>query len=113
MKNRSSGRTKTIDMRISDAQKDALESFCGKNYQTTSEAVTHAIKQFVGFGQLNPPKRKIGKIDQDRKKNGRLQIRIHPRLKNEFYEFCDNSGIENKSIALTEAIRRYIGALKS
>jgi metal-responsive CopG/Arc/MetJ family transcriptional regulator len=111
MKNRGLGKTKTIDIRISNALKDALESFCNKNLQTTSETITHAIKHFVGFGQINPPKRKIGKIAPDKIKIGRLQIRIYPRLKNEFYKFCDSNGIKNKSIALTEAIRLYIGSI--
>lgn len=109
MKNRGSGKTKTIDMRISNALKKALESFCRKNLQTSSEAVTHAIKQFIGFGQINPPKRKVAKINLDKKKNKRLQIRIHPRLKNQFAKFCKSSGIENHSVALTEAIRIYVG----
>jgi hypothetical protein len=111
MKNRGPHKTEKIEIRISCALKDALESFSRRNLQTTSEAVTHAIKEFIGFGQNNPPKRKIGKNTPDKNKTGRLQIRIHPRLKKEFYQFCYNSGIKKKTIALTEAIRLYIGSI--
>jgi len=104
----SKGKTQRIEIRIDSDLRSYLGAYCEKNLQTSAEVVTLAIKEFIGFGQSKPTKRKIEEIDSGNKKSERLEIRMHLRLKQDLVDFCLANEIENVSLGITEAIKNYI-----
>jgi hypothetical protein len=103
------GKTGRIEIRIDPDLRSFLAEYCEKNLQTTAEAVTHAIKELIGFGKPNPAKRQIIEDLSGSKKTERLEIRIHPRLEKELVKFKTENRIDNVSLVITEAIKQYIG----
>jgi hypothetical protein len=43
------GKSDRLEIRLHPAIKLALKNYCTKNYESTTEAVTRAIKQYIGF----------------------------------------------------------------
>ena len=79
-----------IDIRVAPNLKQALDAYCEENLEKVAEAVTSAIKSYIGFGKSE--KTKIGEFPKkDEGKTLRLNIRVHVRLKNALNEFCENN----------------------
>lgn len=47
------GKSDRLEIRLHPAIKLALKNYCTKNYESTTEAVTRAIKQYIGFEKNN------------------------------------------------------------
>jgi hypothetical protein len=105
------GKSGRIEIRISADLKNSLETVCARRLESISEAVTHAIKNFIGFGMSQHPKPKIYKLTED-KKDERLEIRIHPKLRASLLDFCGKYNIETISQAVIMAITQYLKQVK-
>jgi metal-responsive CopG/Arc/MetJ family transcriptional regulator len=101
------GKSGRIQIRISADLKNSLETVCARRLESISEAVTRAIKNFIGFGMPRSHKNKISKLT-DSKKDERLEIRIHPLLRKALMEFCKDNNIDTVSQAVIRAIKLYI-----
>ena len=96
-----------IDIRISPDLKEALDTYCEENLEKASEAVTSAIKSYIGFGKTE--KTEIGELPKkDEGKTLRLNIRVHVRLKDALNEFCLKNNAKITDV-VTHAIKLYIG----
>jgi hypothetical protein len=78
--NESKSRTERIEVRLSTQLKEALEQYGEKNLESIMETANRAIKEYVGFGVEKPQIPQIAP-DDDFPKNDRLEIRLHPQLK--------------------------------
>jgi UDP-N-acetylmuramyl pentapeptide synthase len=105
------GKSGRIQIRISADLKNSLETVCARRLESISEAVTHAIKSYIWFGMSQHPKPKIYKLTED-KKDERLEIRIHPKLRAALLDFCGNHNIETISQAVIIAIIQYLKHIK-
>ena len=99
------GKSQRIEMRISTGLHEALENYCEHNLVTVAEAATQAIKNFTGFNSLEKISREITEDTAEKPK--RLEIRIHPKLKEHLREFCQNRKTSISSV-VTNAIYEYI-----
>jgi hypothetical protein len=43
------GKAGRLEIRIHPTLKRALENYCKRNYESVTEGVTRAIKQYIGF----------------------------------------------------------------
>jgi hypothetical protein len=96
-----------IDLRIHPHLKLALNKHCEVHLEKISEAVTNSIKNYIGFGKPAIDKSNIN-FEQDEGKSFRLNIRVHPRLKEALEEYCKKNN-EKYTLAVTNAIKQYIG----
>jgi hypothetical protein len=96
-----------IDLRIHPHLKQALDKHCDAHLEKISEAVTNAIKSYIGFGKpaIDKAEKEFG---QDEGKTFRLNIRVHPRLKEALEVYCHKNE-EKYTQAVTNAIKLYIG----
>jgi hypothetical protein len=99
-----------IDLRIHPHLKLALDKYCEVHLEKISEAVTNSIKNYIGFGKPAIDKTDI-KFEQDEGKSFRLNIRVHPRLKEALEEYCKKNN-EKYTLVVTNAIKHYIGLKK-
>jgi hypothetical protein len=100
-----------IDLRIHPQLKRALDKHCEVHLEKISESVTNAIKNYIGFERPAIDKSDIG-FEADEGKSFRLNIRVHPRLK-EALESYSNKHNENYTQLVTNAIKHYIGFKKT
>jgi len=97
----------SINIRIHPELKDALDKYCDEHIEKIAEAVTSAIKHYIGFGK--PPIQKpLLKVETADSKPLRLDIRVHPRLKTALQEYCTNRS-ESITDVVSTAIMTYIG----
>jgi len=99
------GKSERIEMRISIQLEEALNHYCEQNLVTVAEAATQAIKQFIGFNSSEQTSREIAEEIAEKPK--RLEIRIHPKLKEQLREFCQRNDA-SISLVVTNAINLYI-----
>jgi hypothetical protein len=107
-KNPDSRQISNIDIRIHPELKRRLDLFCEENLEKISEAVSSAIKELIGFGKQGDSGMFQSEDDRDEGKTFRLNIRVHPRLKDALNEFCTRNNIKYTH-AITVAIKKYIG----
>lgn len=100
------GKSQRIEMRISEGLQLALEGYCERNLVTVAEAATQAIKNFIGFNSETPVRRQITEDSDEKPK--RLEIRIHPKLKQSLVEFCKVHDEASISSVVTNAIYKYL-----
>ncbi len=98
--------TAYLDFRISPVIKQALDHYCDKHIEKTTEAINNAIKNLVGFGK-SPIKVEEQQFDKDKGKTLRLNVRTHPVLKESLDEYCKRNGV-SFTAAITNAIKMYI-----
>jgi diketogulonate reductase-like aldo/keto reductase len=96
-----------INLRIHPQLKQLLDEYCEENLEKISEAISSAIKDYIGFGNFKGQKIE-NKLESDEGKTYRLNIRVHPRLKKALVEYCKKNN-ENFTEAVTNAIKLYIG----
>lgn len=111
--NKSKSKTERIEVRLSSHLKNALEEYCVKNLESIMETTNRAIKEYVGFGQNKPQIPQIISND-DLPKNERLEIRVHPQLKQIILDTQKQitviTGVKpNLSAIVLSAIIQYIG----
>lgn len=101
----------SINIRIHPDLKAALDRHCEEHIEKISEAVTAAIKNYIGFGkpQIDRPVI-INKTIED--KTLRLDIRVHSRLKEALQDYCEKK-IESLTGVVTISIMQYIGFKKN
>jgi hypothetical protein len=99
-----------IDLRIHPHLKRALDKYCDAHLEKISEAVTNAIKSYIGFGKPAIDKA-VKEFEQDEGKSFRLNIRVHPRLKEALEAYC-RANSEKYTETVTNAIKLYIGLNK-
>lgn len=51
LESKDQGKTERLDIRIHPILKKALENYCKENLESTTEAVTNAIKAYVNFNK--------------------------------------------------------------
>lgn len=107
------GKTERLEIRISSNLKEALTNYSDQNLESVMETTNRAIKKFVSFGVANPP---IPVLSDDRSfpKDNRLEIRVHPELKNLLFDTQNKIELKNPDIKITistlviSAIIQYI-----
>jgi len=105
------GKDSRIEIRISRDLKQHLEAFSDDHLESVVDTTTQAIKKYIGFRQSKPKKPKTYLID-DQPKTERLEVRIHPRLKDILIKFCQNHNIAKITTAVTSALIEHIGYKK-
>ena len=111
--NESKSKTERFEVRLSTQLKEALEQYCEKNLESIMETANRAIKEYVGFGEEKPQIPEIAP-DDNFPKNDRLEIRVHPQLKQLILDtqkqITATTGVKpNLSSIVLSAIIQHIG----
>jgi hypothetical protein len=96
----------SINIRIHPSLKTSLDLYCEEHIEKIAEAVTSAIKEYIGFGKP-PVERPVHIHENIEGKALRLDIRVHSRLKEALQDYCDKKS-ELITDTVTDAIKMYI-----
>jgi hypothetical protein len=101
----------SIDIRIHPKLKASLDLYCEAHLEKMAEAVSNAIKNYIGFGHKTSIRKNARDFEKDAGKTLRLDIRVHSRLKEALQEYCKKND-EKVTDAVTNAVKRYINFKK-